>query len=121
MLKNKIIDYKQLQYLAGPQEPRPRRFYILPQIHKDPLTSTIPHRMPQGRPIVSDVESESYRISAYVESFLTPLSCRHRSYIKNSYDFIEKIKDLNISPNTYLVTGDITSLYTNMKHDITIE
>jgi len=121
MYKNNVINLKQLQYLAGPQDPRPRRFYILPKIHKDPLAWTIPHRMPQGRPIVSDVESESYRISAYVESFLTPLSCRHRSYIKNSYDFIDKIKDLNISPNTYLVTGDITSLYTNMKHDITID
>jgi hypothetical protein len=121
MYNDKIINNKQLQYLAGPHEPRLRRFYILPKIHKDPLTWTIPHRMPQGRPIVSDVESESYRISAYVESFLTPLSCRHESYIKNSYDFIDKIRDLNISANTYLVTGDITSLYTNMKHDITID
>lgn len=121
MYNDKIINDKQLQYLAGPQEPRPRRFYILPKIHKDPLTWTIPHRMPQGRPIVSDVESESYRISAYVESFLSPVSCKHQSYIKNSYDFINKIKDITVSANTYLVTGDITSLYTNMKHDITID
>ena len=42
------------------------------------------------------------------------MSCRHQTYIKNSYDFINKIKDLNISANTYLVTGDITSLYTNI-------
>ena len=120
LLRERFINKKQLKYLSGPENPRPRRFYILPKVHKDPLTWTIPNRMPQSRPIVSDVDSETYRISAYVESFLTPLSCKHKSYIKNSYHFIQKIKNLNILPNTYFVTGDITSLYTNMQHDITI-
>lgn len=114
------INEKQLQYLSGPIEPKTRKFYILPKIHKDKNTWTIPGVMPQGRPIVCDVDSESYRVSEYVNSFLTPLSVKHKSYLKNSYDFIEKIRNLNIDENTYLVTGDITSLYTNMKHDLTI-
>ena len=74
--------------------------------------------MPPGRPVVSDIDSESYRVSDYVDSFLKPLACKHPSYIKNSYDFIDKIKNCNINKDTYLVTGDVTSLYTNMKHDI---
>lgn len=76
--------------------------------------------MPQGRPIISDINSESYRISEFVESFLKPLACKHTSYIKNSYDFIDKIKNIEINENTFIVTGDITSLYTNMKHHLTI-
>ena len=114
------INEKQLQYLSGPTEPRTRKFYILPKIHKDKKTWTVPDVMPQGRPIVCDIDSESYRVSEYVNSFLTPLSVKHKSYLKNSYDFIQKIKNLKIDENTYLVTGDITSLYTNMKHDLTI-
>lgn len=76
--------------------------------------------MPQGRPIISDINSESYRISEFVESFLKPPACKHTSYIKNSYDFIDKIKNIEINENTFIVTGDITSLYTNMKHHLTI-
>lgn len=112
------ISRKQLDYLSGPDNPRPRRFYILPKIHKNISTWPIPNKMPPGRPVVSDINSESYRVSDYVDSFLKPLACKHPSYIKNSYDFIEKIKNCSINQNTYLVTGDVTSLYTNMKHDI---
>lgn len=118
MYNDGYINRKQLEYLSGPDNPRPRRFYILPKIHKNISTWPIPNKMPPGRPVVSDIDSESYRVSDYVDSFLKPLACKHPSYIKNSYDFIEKIKNSNINRNTYLVTGDVTSLYTNMKHDI---
>jgi len=120
MYNDGYISKRQLEYLSGPEEPRARRFYILPKIHKNINTWPIPNRMPPGRPVVSDIDSESYRASDYVDSFLKPLACKHPSYIKNSYDFIEKIKNCNITPQTYLVTGDVTSLYTNMKHDIMI-
>jgi len=71
--------------------------------------------MPPGRPIVSDVSSETYRISEYIDSFINPLSIKHNSYIKNFYEFVNKIKDFAAIHNNYLlVTGDITSLYTNM-------
>lgn len=114
------ITKKQFSYLTGPDTPRQRQFYILPKIHKERDSWTIPDRMPTGRPIVSDVESESYRVSDYVEQFLKPLACGHPSYIKNSYDFIEKVRDLRVTEDTYLVTGDINALYTNMLHDRTI-
>ena len=120
MHKCKIISKKQLQYLSGPEDPRPRRFYILPKIHKDPTTWTVRNKIPTGRPIISDLNSESYRVSDYVNNFINPLACKHPSYIKNSYDFIEKIKRFEIDEDTYMVTGDITALYTNMRHDITI-
>lgn len=118
MYNDGYITKKQLEYLSGPDDPRPRRFYILPKIHKNINTWPIPGHMPPGRPVVSDIDSESYRVSDYVDSFLKPLACKHPSYIKNSYDFIDKIKNGKVNQNTYLVTGDVTSLYTNMKHDI---
>jgi len=55
-----------------------------------------------------------------LDSFLLPLACLHDSYIKDTYDFISKIKNKLIPPNSLLVTYDVTSLYTNMNLNRTI-
>jgi hypothetical protein len=114
------ISAKQLDYLSGPKECDPRTFYLLPKIHKPPETWTVPHKMPQGRPIVSDVNSESYRVSEYIDYFLNPLASRHKAFIKNTYDFVERVRDQPTDTMDWLVTGDVTSLYTNMNIDRTI-
>ena len=36
LFNKKIITHKQKTYLFGPDHPRPRLFYLLPKIHKDP-------------------------------------------------------------------------------------
>ena len=77
----KIITSKQKDFLYGPDNPRDRHFYLLPKIHKDPHTWTIPYEVPPGRSIVSDCNSASYHISNYIEHFLGPLSTKHPSYI----------------------------------------
>lgn len=110
----KFINQKQYTYLRGNTPVRPRRFYILPKIHKDPTTWTVPHTIPPGRPIVSDVNSESYHTAEYIEHYLTPISIKHPSYIKDTYHFIETIKNITIPPTAYLFTMDINSLYTNI-------
>ncbi|MGL4283863.1 MAG: reverse transcriptase domain-containing protein, partial [Eubacterium aggregans] len=71
--------------------------------------------MPPGRPIVSDCGSETYATAEYVEHFLNPISTRHPSYIKDTYDFIEKIKNITLPTNCLLFTIDIESLYTNIE------
>lgn len=114
LVHNKHITKKQSFYLRGEEKPRPRIFYLLPKIHKPPQSWTIPYEVPAGRPIVSDCNSESYRIAEYIDHFLTPLSSRHNSYIKDTYDFINKIKNTKITQNAFLFTIDIDSLYTNI-------
>jgi hypothetical protein len=73
--------------------------------------------MPAGRPIVSDCNSESYQVSKYIDHYIRPITTRHPSYIKDSYDFVKRIRDQPISPDHLLVTGDVSSLYTNMHID----
>lgn len=114
------INEKQCQFLSGPATPRHRIFYLLPKIHKDKQKWTIPAKMPEGRPIVSDVESESYRVSQYIDTFVTPLSTRHSTYLKNTYDFVSKIRNQIVPNDCFLVTGDVSALYTNMLHDRTL-
>lgn len=98
----------------GNPQPRARLFYLLPKIHKDPAKWSRPHVIPPGRPIVSDCDSETYHTAEYIDSFLNPLSCRHPSYIQDTYDFIQKVSGLHVPSNSFLFTLDIDSLYTNI-------
>lgn len=114
LYQKKYINMKQKKYLMGQTEPRPRRFYLLPKIHKDPRKWSKPFEIPSGRPIVSDCESETYFTAELIEHFLNPLSTRHPSYIRDTYDFIYKIQRLDLPSNTLLFTMDVNSLYTNI-------
>lgn len=120
MKSDKFISAKQLQYLQAKDTDRARVFYLLPKIHK-PRDKWPQPNMPEGRPIVSDCGSESYRVSQYIDSFIRPISTRHAAYIKDTYDFISKIRGQKIHKNALLVTGDVSSLYTNMHIDRTLQ
>lgn len=97
----KYTTIKQKTYLDSPDEPRPRLFYLLPKIHKPPGTWTVPAVVPVGRPIVSDGGSESYRITEYIDHFITPIFKLHLSYIKDTYEFVNKIKNLQVHSPFY--------------------
>lgn len=115
LYNKKFINIRQKQYLKGEVEPRIRRFYILPKIHKDPDKWTTPFKIPAGRPIVSDCGSETYATAEYIDHFLNPLSTKHPSYIKDTYHFISIIRKLKIPPNSFFFSIDIDSLYTNIE------
>lgn len=111
-----FLTHKALQYLSPPREPRRRKFYMLPKIHKE--REKWPHvNMPEGRPIVSDCNSESHRISRYIDHFIKPLSQLHETFIRDTYDFVGKIRDKPLPQGALLVTCDVTALYTNMRLD----
>lgn len=114
LCKERRITKKQKVYLYGEDPPRPRKFYLLPKIHKDPVTWTIPHKVPPGRPIVSDCGSESCRIAEYIDSFLGPLSQTHDSYIKDTYAFVDKLKTVEFPHGAMLFSIDVDALYTNI-------
>jgi len=65
LLHRRIIEKKQFDYLrADAETSRPRLFYLLPKIHKD-KKSWPQLNQPSGRPIISDINSESYHVSEY--------------------------------------------------------
>ena len=84
-------------------------FYMLPKIHK---TNNL------GRPVVSSVNSHTEKVSAYVGDYLRPLAERLPSYIRDTTDFIKRLRALGKLPkNSLLVTLDVSSLYTNIDTD----
>ena len=114
-----LINRRQCHFLHAKESDRARVFYLLPKIHKDKIKWP-QGDMPEGRPIVSDVESESYRVSKYIDSIIRPLSMRHGAYLKDSFDFVKKIRDQQIPSNALLCTCDVTALYTNMNFERTL-
>lgn len=112
--QKKYLSKAQVTYLQGEHPHRARRFYLLPKIHKPRDNWTIPNRMPPGRPIVSDCGSESYRIAEFLDFHLNPLSVHHPSYLKDTMDFVQKIRNIKITEPCYLFTMDVNSLYTNI-------
>lgn len=112
--KKKYINHRQRQYLAGQTQPRERRFYILPKIHKKPESWPVPHKIPPGRPIVSDCGSETYYTAEYLDYFLNPLSTKHPSYVQDTYAFIQLIKSIRIPSDFHFFTMDVDNLYTNI-------
>lgn len=115
LYNKKFINHKQKTYLQGNKEPRMRRFYLLPKIHKRKETWSLPFCIPPGRPIVSDCESETYFTAEFIDYYLNPLSTLHPSYIKDTYDFVEKIRSIIVPPSAFLFSLDVDSLYTNIQ------
>lgn len=112
--QKKFISNKQKKYLLNTSEPRPRFFYLLPKIHKDPAKWSKPFEIPPGRPIVSDCSSETYCTAEFIDHYLNPLSTTHPSYIKDTYHFVEVVRGLHIPQEAMLFTLDVDSLYTNI-------
>jgi hypothetical protein len=105
MLEHNEIDQKCHEYLS-PIDPRPGRFYLLPKIHKKGCP---------GRPICSSNGHPTERISRFVDAHIRKFMYKQKSYVRDTQDFIQKIKEIGPIPHgTILATLDVTSLYTNI-------
>ena len=90
------------------KDTRPARFYLLPKVHKKGVP---------GRPVISACGSATEGLSEIVDYFLQPYLPFIPSYIKDTDDFIRKIRNINvIPPGAFLVTIDVVALYPSIPH-----
>ena len=90
--------------------PKLGRFYLLPKIHK--RMNNVP-----GRPVISNSGYYTENISAFLDYHLQPLVKSVKSYIKDTNDFLKKLKDLQTLPkDSLLCTVDVVGLYPNIPH-----
>ena len=89
------------------EDPRTPLFYLLPKVHK-------PNN--PGRPVVSSINCHTSKISEFVDYHLQPFVQSLKSYIKDTTDFLNKLKlhTTNLPKKAILVTMDVKSLYTNI-------
>ena len=115
-VKNEYIDTKLFNKLKPRKNSNFRRFYILLKTHKDksnwPSDST-----PPGRPIITNINTETSKISEYLQNELKSIVYAYETCIlKNTTHLIYAIEQLRLDSNEnyFLFTADITALYTNI-------
>ena len=91
-----------------PNPPRIPVFYTLTKIHKPTLF---------GSPIISGCGGPTERLSSFVDKLLQPIAEIQDSYLKDTTHFIRFIESTMVPRNTFLVSMDVTSLYTNIPQE----
>ena len=95
-----------------PDPPRSPVFYTLTKIHKPTLV---------GRAIISSSSSwcdgPTERLSSFVDKLLQPIAQIQESYLKDTTHFISFIESTRVPKNAFLVSMDVTSLYTNIPQE----
>ena len=98
-----------IRHFAIRRNAKPARFYLLPKTHK---------KGAPGRPVVSACGSATEGMSEIVDVFLQPYMPSIPSFIKDTDDFIRRIRNIIDSPSdVLLVTFDMVSLYPSIPHD----
>ena len=72
------------------------------------------------RPIVAGPQSSTQRLSHFLDILLKPLCPLLDSYIRDDMDFLNHIPS-TVPEHSILTSFDVTSLYTNIPHDLGID
>ena len=113
LYNNKLISEKELKYFSYNFKNTSclGKMYLLPKTHK--RLNDVP-----GRPVISNCDTPTEKLSEFLYHHLQPIMKAGKSYIKNTSDFLEKLKNLgNIPSNAILVTVDVVGLYPSIPHD----
>ena len=105
-------DFKEetIKYFEG-KNPKFARSYLLPKIHRG--LNNVP-----GRPVISNCGYYTENISAFLDFHLQPLAQAVKSYIKDTNDFLNKLRSLPKLPdNIILCKVDVVVLYPNIPHE----
>ncbi len=97
--------YYQLRSSSG----KTPQFYGLPKIHKPGVPL---------RPIVSFVNSPTYRLSKHLVTLLSPLVGKTSSNVANSFEFSGFIANQSLPDGVTLVSFDVVSLFTKIPVDV---
>lgn len=110
----------------------PSNFYGLPKIHKskdilnylrDKKAKYVQIPKPRDlklRPIIGGPSSNTQRLSNLLDIILKPLCKMVPSFIRDDLDFLNYIPN-TVNEGTLLVSFDVTSLYTNIPHELGYE
>ena len=89
----------------------PGILYGLPKIHKPNVPL---------RPIFAACGTPVYKLAQYLVPILAPLTVNEFT-IKNSYQFVQDLRDIKLKPGMILASFDVESLFTNIPVQETID
>lgn len=88
-----------------PHYSKPPHFYGLPKVHKPNVPL---------RPIVSSRDSPCHALARFLLKIISPLQGNTASFVKNTSQLMEKIRNLHLDPDDLMVSFDVVSLFTNV-------
>ena len=91
-----------------PRYSNPPQLYGLPKIHKEGVPM---------RPIVSAVGSPCYGLAKELARILTPLTGHNGYTVKNSTEFVDKVREVRTTPQHHMVSFDVKNLFTQVPID----
>lgn len=107
-----VIAKEEFQFIHIPFSNKPF-FYHLPKIHEDLKT-------PPGRPIISGINGATSNLSHYIDLYLQNYVVKLDSNLKDSYHLIKELLNQPWERGLGFLTMDVTSLYSNIQHEIGI-
>ena len=110
--EDRVIDAWMHDRLKLTQDTSIQTMYFLPKVHKTPV---------KLRPIVSCSGGPTERASRYLDALLQPHAKRVDSYVGNSTEVVNRLRDLTFPNNVALASLDVESLYTNISHGLAIQ
>ena len=108
MKQSGLLSPRMTQYCLPPHTPRTAVIYFLKKIHKCPMGI---------RPIVSTVNSATANLAEFLDHYLQPIMKQLPAYLKDTTQFLREIADIPVHGETWLVTVDVKSLYTNIPNE----
>ncbi|XP_044760848.1 uncharacterized protein LOC123318294 [Coccinella septempunctata] len=90
----------------------PPRLYCLRKTHKEGL---------HMRPIVSGINSPSSNIATFIHNTLSDVATTFQHQVNSSFEFVEFSKNVVLPDGYVLVSLDVTSLFTNITHALTVQ
>ena len=89
----------------------PGKLYGLIKVHKEDNPA---------RPVTSMVGSPEYKLAKFMDTIIKPyISDKHM--LRSSYEFLEKLQEINLNSNQVMVSFDVKSLFTNVSLQETID
>ena len=85
-------------------------FYLVPKIHE--RLENVP-----GKPVISNCEAPTKKASEFPDFHLKSIMQNGASYIKDSNDFKDNTKNIDIPNDAPLVTADFVELYASIPHE----
>lgn len=104
---NKVINDKDYQQMRPKTCSRTPEAYFLTKVHK---------QNQPVRPIISSYNSYNYNTAKFLAKLLAPSMTCNMSYIKDSFDLVNKIKQHRTTPGL-MCSLDVSSLFTNIPLD----
>ena len=109
------MDYNQIRPVSN----QPARLYATAKTHKFDDYKDITTENLKLRPIISTCGTYFYETAKALSKYLAPLA-ENQHTIKNTLDFADKLKDQTLDVDGIVVSYDVTSLFTEIPLDETI-